>query len=184
MLFLMRSRCASVTRPRFSSTAAWQQAEVLMQPVFIRLVDNIRKELDHSSWRGSYREEAVWPDSVPPAVREQVTALQQQLAIASPEEALALEEALARLPKPLPSYFLCLEQNGKTVTLDLWQLCYQICFVNYHPLLLQDEEVTVEVDATLLDEAGDIDWQRLDAKAQGVVQQIFVSLVGDEGGGV
>jgi len=165
-----------MTRPRFSNAAAWHQAEVLMQPVFIRLVDNLRKELDQSQWRGTYREEVVWPDTVSSETREQVEALQHQLAIAPPEETLALEEALARLPKPLPSYFLCLEREGKTVTVDLWQLCYQICFVNYHPLLLQEEEVTVEVDLSLLDETGDIDWQRLDAKAQGVVRQIFTSL--------
>lgn len=165
-----------MTRPRFSNTATWQQAEILMQPVFIRLVDNLRKALDQSQWRGRYQEEAVWPDTIPPETRNRVQDLQQQLAIASPEEALALEEALARLPKPQPSYTLCLENNDRTVTLDLWQLCYQICFSNYHPLLFQEEEVTVEVDTSLLDETGDVDWQRLDAKTQELVHQIFASL--------
>ncbi|MBD1910093.1 MULTISPECIES: hypothetical protein [unclassified Leptolyngbya] len=165
-----------MTRPRFSNTATWQQAEILMQPVFIRLVDNLRKELDQSQWHGRYQEEAIWPDSVPLETRSYVMELQQQLAKAAPEQALTLEEALARLPKPQPSYTLCLERNGRTVTLDLWQLCYQICFSNYHPLLHQDEEVTVDVDTSLLDETGDVDWQRLDAKTHEIVHQIFASL--------
>lgn len=165
-----------MTRPRFSNTTTWQQAEVLMQPVFIRLVDNLRKELDQSQWRGRYQEEAIWPDGVPLETRNRVQELQQQLAIAPPEEALALEEALARLPKPQPSYTLYLERDDRTVSVDLWQLCYQICFSNYHPLLHQDEEVTVEVDTSLLDETGDVDWQRLDTKTQEIVHQIFASL--------
>lgn len=165
-----------MTRPRFSNTAEWQQAEVLMQPVFIRLIDNIRKELEQSNWQGSYREEPIWPDGVSQEIQDQVRSLQAQLAIAPPEEAAALEDALAGLPGPFPGYSLCLERNGTTVTVDLWQLCYQICFTNYHPLLYQADEVLVEVDHTLLDQRGEVDWQQLDTKAQQIVHQIFASL--------
>jgi hypothetical protein len=36
--------------------------------------------------------------------------------------------------------------------------------------------VTVEVDTSLLDETGDVEWNRLDEKAQRIVQDIFASL--------
>lgn len=166
-----------MTRPRFSNSTAWQQAEVLMQPVFIRLIDNIRKELEQSDWQGSYQEEPIWPQGVSPETQEQVRSLQAQLAIAPPEQAAVLEETLAQLPAPFPGYSLCLEHTGKTVTVDLWQLCYQICFTNYHPLVSQADEVMVEVDRSLLDETGDVDWQQLDAKAQRIVHQVFASLM-------
>jgi len=166
-----------MARPQISDTTAWRQAEVLMQPVFIRLIDNIRKELERSPWKGTYREEVAWAEDVPGELRERVEALQAQLKAASPEEADALEAALANLPQPMPGYFLCLEKEGSpSTTVDLWQLCYQICFKNYHPLIHQEENVVVEVDTSLLDETGDVDWNRLDEKAQRVVQGIFSSL--------
>ena len=147
-----------------------------MQPVFIRLIDNIRKELEESSWKGRYQEDLIWPDGVTAETQAEVQRLREQLAIAPPTETAALEASLAALPQPFPGYFLCLEQNGKTVSVDLWQLCYQICFKNYHPLLTQADSITVDIDMALLDEAGEVDWQSLDTKAQGIVQQIFASL--------
>ncbi|MBE9102831.1 hypothetical protein [Vacuolonema iberomarrocanum] len=166
-----------MARPQISDPTAWRQAEILMQPVFIRLIDNIRKELERSPWEGSYQEEVVWPEEIPGELRERIETLQAQLKTAAPEEANGLEEALSSLPQPMPGYFLCLEKEGSNaVTVDLWQVCYQICFKNYHPLLSQGENVAVEVDTSLLDEAGDVDWNRLDEKAQRIVQDIFASL--------
>ena len=43
-------------KPQFKTRLAWEKAQVLMQPALIRVLDNIRKQLDVSSWRGSYRE--------------------------------------------------------------------------------------------------------------------------------
>jgi hypothetical protein len=43
-------------KPKFKDTRAWDQAQLLMQPIFIRLVDNIRKKLDDSTWKGTYEE--------------------------------------------------------------------------------------------------------------------------------
>ena len=34
--------------PKFKDTLAYEQANLLMQPAFIRVIDNIRKELDFS----------------------------------------------------------------------------------------------------------------------------------------
>jgi len=36
--------------PKITDTVAWQ-AELLMQPTFIRIIDNIRNQLDESAWR-------------------------------------------------------------------------------------------------------------------------------------
>lgn len=166
-----------MARPQISDPTAWRQAEVLMQPVFIRLIDNIRKELERSPWQGTYKEEVVWPEDIPGELRERVETMQAQLKTASPEESEALEAALESLPQPMPGYFLCLDKEGSnTITVDLWQVCYQICFKNYHPLISQGDNVTVEVDTSLLDETGDVEWNRLDEKAQRIVQDIFASL--------
>jgi hypothetical protein len=165
--------------PKFANTLAWQQAELLMQPVFIRIIDNIRKQLDESSWKGTYEDVQVWSADVPEAIKAQVVELQQQLATASPEEAEEIHAVLDRLPKPHPGYLLCLEKNGQRITIDLWELCYQICFRNYSPVLnALDRDLKVEVDTTLIDETGDVDWQQLDEKAKRIVGQIFGSLPG------
>lgn len=167
-------------KPAFANVDEWRQAEILMQPVFIRLIDNIRKSLDQSSWRGTYQEQIVWQEDVTADIQAQVLQLQQQLAIASPDEAPQLEAALARLPQPHPAYQLYLThaEHERSVTVDLWQLCYQICFKNYNAILSVADEVTVEVDLTLLDETGDVDWQNLDTKTRQVIEQIFASLPG------
>ena len=41
-------------KPKFKTIQAWEQAQVLMQPAFIRVIDNIRKELEVSAWQGSF----------------------------------------------------------------------------------------------------------------------------------
>lgn len=169
-----------MTRPRFVDTANWQQAEVLMQPVFIRLVDNLRKAMEQSAWKGDYREDWIWPEGVSAETQAEVQQLQAQLKTAPPDQAASLEAKLTQLPQPFPSYTLHLTRDDKAVSVDLWQLCYQICFKNYHPMLIQVDEVPVEVDTSLFDEAGEVDWQRLDHKAQQIVQQIFASLAAGE----
>ncbi len=47
--------------PNILNSTIWQQAEILMQPAFIRIVDNIRKHLDISKWKGSYHDVLIWP---------------------------------------------------------------------------------------------------------------------------
>ncbi|MGE5656483.1 MAG: hypothetical protein ACM37W_07700 [Actinomycetota bacterium] len=43
-------------RPKITNMIAWQQAELLMQPAMIRVIDNIRKQLEQSAWTGTYQE--------------------------------------------------------------------------------------------------------------------------------
>lgn len=157
--------------PKFANPETWQQAELLMQPAFIRVIDNIRKQLDQTSWKGTYRDVLVWAEGTPEETKAIATQLQQQLAIATPEQAVEIEAQLSQLPQPYPGYELCLQKHDHQINVDLWQLCYQICFLNYEQLESGDE--AVEIDTSLIDETGDVDWQQLDAKAQQLVAQIF-----------
>nr|MBA3923075.1 hypothetical protein [Nostocaceae cyanobacterium] len=77
---------------------------------------------------------------------------------------------------PHPGYHLCLQRQEQQVSVDLWELCYQVCFRNYNPLL--DEGV--EIDTSLMeDDTVDVDWQRLDAKVGELVAQVFANLPSD-----
>jgi hypothetical protein len=130
-------------KPLLKDSLAWEQAELLMQPALIRIIDNIRQNLEKSDWEGTYQE----------------------------------------IQEPIPGFRLCLQRQDKLISVDLWDLCYQICFSNYsHPPLsplMGDESASlvVEVDTKLIDaENNDVDWERLDAKAHQLVEEMFSSL--------
>lgn len=126
-------------KPQFKTRLAWEQAQLLMQPALIRILDNIRKQLEESSWRGTYRE----------------------------------------VTDPIPGYLLCLNKDNRTIEVDIWQLCYQVCFLDYAPAPqhifseLEQRSIEVEIDNRLLDETGELDWQLIEAKAQQAVRQVF-----------
>ena len=40
-------------KPIFKNSTDWEQAEYLMQPSLIRVIDNLRKQLDESAWKGT-----------------------------------------------------------------------------------------------------------------------------------
>ncbi|MGK7876158.1 MAG: hypothetical protein AB4426_23540 [Xenococcaceae cyanobacterium] len=129
-------------KPKFKDPLAWEQAQLLMQPSFIRVIDNIRKQLEQSSWKGTYQE----------------------------------------VQTPYPGYHLCLTDQDRSVKVDIWQLCFQVCFCEYNPTGtdISGEEATasqeVEIDTSLIDERGDVDWQSLETKAQQLVKQVFANL--------
>lgn len=163
--------------PKITNSLAWQQAELLMQPAFIRIIDHIGKQLEESGWKGTYEDELIWPEGITDETKAIVTALLQQLETASPEDLAKIEQALSQLPHPYPEYHLCLQSPGsQEVKVDLWQLCYQVCFCHYSPLINESASNAVEIDTSLIDETGDVDWQRLDAKAEELVQQVFANL--------
>jgi hypothetical protein len=128
--------------PTFKNQLAWEQAQLLMQPAMLRVVDNIRKELEESDWRGDYKE----------------------------------------VVEPIPGYHLCLTKQDKSIEIDIWELCYQVCFQDYYPLrqhiFSKDEGRTyeVEIDTHLFDENGELDWHSIEAKAQQSVREVFNSL--------
>lgn len=115
--------------PKFKDNLAYKQAELLLQPTFIRVLDNIRKQTEISDWESSYEE----------------------------------------INQPFPSYLLCLKKEETVIKFNVWDLCFQICFINYDPT----ENDTVEIDANLIDEQGELDWQSLENKTQKIVQNIF-----------
>ncbi len=169
--------------PTFPDLASWQQAEQLMQPAFIRVIDHLRKQLEESIWKGTYETVEVWANAVSDATKAEVKQLQAQFEVASPDQVATIEQALAKLPSPHSNYQLQLQHHDQQVTIDLWELCYQICFQNYDAIsgmIGSSERIgsdqPVAIDGTLFDEAGDVDWNRLDRKAQQLVAQLFASL--------
>jgi len=153
----------------------WQQLELLMQPALIRLIDNIRKQLERSDWSGTYRTIENWPEGTTAEVQAKVLQLQQQLEAANPGQSAELSNALANLPEPEIIYQLCLQKQEQQFEVSLWDLCYEICLCRYSPAAEQSLE-KAEVDSTLIDQTGEIDWHRLDSKACQTVEKLFQQL--------
>ncbi len=158
-------------KPKFATIEEWQRAEILMQPAFIRVIDNLRKQLDQSSWKGTYRDVPIWDDDTPEEIKATVTRLQEQLQTATASQATEIQQTLSHLPSPHPGYELCLENGDRQVVIDLWELCYKVCFRQGEPTSQR-----VEVDLSLIDETGDVDWNRLDDKTNQLIEQIFATL--------
>ncbi|MBD2161301.1 MAG: hypothetical protein VKL01_12125 [Limnothrix sp.] len=162
-------------RPKLTDLNDWYRAELLMQPAFLRTIDNIRKQLESSGWKGTYEEFPVFPYGTSEEIQTRVTLLQQELTTASGERAAEITAALDDLPQPYPGYWFTLEHDGQSTRVDVWELCYSICFRDYQALstLSAGDEVMVTIDLDLIGEDGDVDWHRLDEKAQRVVAQVF-----------
>jgi hypothetical protein len=135
-------------------------AEPLMQPTLIRVIDNLRKHIETTDWQSTYVERLLWPASATEAEKQQVQAIAASLETASPEQAKQLRQQLSTLPSPVPTYQLQLTRNGNTQVLDVWQLCFQVCFVDYAA------DIPAQVDRTLLDIDNEVNWVTLDAKAK------------------
>lgn len=163
--------------PKITDPVAWQQAELLMQPAFIRVIDHIGKQLEGSDWRGTYEDVMIWSEGTTEETKGTVTQLVHCLETAFPEQLSEIEQTLIHLPTPQPEYHLCLRHQGvPEVKVNLWELCYQICFRDYELSHPTPPNYTVNIDTSLIDETGDIDWQRLDVKAGELVDQIFTNL--------
>jgi hypothetical protein len=123
--------------PKFADELAWQQAEFLMQPIYIRIIDRIRQQSEASTWQVSYEE----------------------------------------VHTPHPTHYLCLQSSTHQLRFDIWDLCYQVCFVDYLGGHSELVDQLVAVDTSLIDSAaGSPDWHRLDTKAKAVVTRIFENL--------
>jgi hypothetical protein len=123
--------------PKFANELAWQQANFLMQPIYIRIIDRIRQRSETCTWQVSYEEAKI----------------------------------------PHPTHYLCLQSGERLLKFDLWDLCYQVCFVNYLGSHSELETQAVEIDTTPIDLAtGIIDWHYLDNKANDVIARVFDNL--------
>lgn len=123
-------------KPKIKDITAWKQAELLMQPAFIRILDHIRKELENSCWKGTYEEVQI----------------------------------------PIPGYRLDLQYQDKKISINVWELCYQVCFSNYFSTHSVDEAVEVDIDIKLLNQEGNVNWGMLDEKALKVVKNMMSGL--------
>lgn len=162
--------------PKFATSLAWEQANLLMQPALIRVIDNIRKHLDESDWTGTYENVMRFPPGTPLEEQSQVQHLQAALADATPAQAAEIQQHLDHLPQPYLGYELCLSKGDRQVRVDLWELCYQVCFRDYQPSGALTEAQPVEIDDTLVDDQNELDWNRLEHKAQQTVSAIFAQL--------
>ncbi|UIE35936.1 hypothetical protein [Leptodesmis sichuanensis] len=168
--------------PKIPNRIVWQQAEVLMQPAFIRLIANITQQLEQSDWRGDYEDVQMWPEGTSETDKMLVASLRSQLETASPAEVDAITQSLAQLPTPFPGYQLRLSRGDRQVSVDLWDLCYRICFQDYDSVSGTSHAVdaaiggSVVIDPSLFDETGDVDWHQLDDKTKQLVNQIFANL--------
>jgi hypothetical protein len=158
--------------PKFTTNHVWNQADRLMQPSLIRLLDNLRKESESQNWEAVYDNQLRWPEGTMEDQKAEYDRLQSLLHDADDESVLAIESNLALLPQPLPHYGLCLSQGDRSATFDIWELCYQICFEGYC------EEVPVTIDGMLFDDQDELDWDRLEQKTRAIVLDLFANLLG------
>ena len=161
--------------PKFSTALARAKVEQLMQPALIRVIDNIRKQLEACEWQGNYEETLIWPEGTSVTQQQEYAALQKVLHGVPPEEHDRVTALMSQLPQPSPLYTLRLSHaNQADQTVDIWALCYQVC-------ALVDEAtpqcpLVIDADISLFDEAGEVDWQRLDDKTKALVNIIFQTL--------
>ena len=161
--------------PTFASAQARTHIDQLMQPALIRVIDNLRKQLDDSDWQGQYEEELLWPEGTTDAQKEEYAQLQKVLHGVPPEEHDRVAAQMSALPQPSPLYRLCLTKPGmdNAQAVDVWDLCYRVCATESS----YDAESGLEPDLSLIDEeAADIDWRRLDDKAKALIAQAFDNL--------
>jgi hypothetical protein len=164
---------------------SWEQAEMLMQPAFIRLMDHLRHQLEKSDWAGEYETVNQWPADITPEMQTMVTTLHALLETStSLQQQEQIEIQLAELPQAIPVHLLHLTKNSDRVTLNLWELCYQICLQHYIPTLSREMFVELspeemQADTALFAENGEVDWTTLDQKTAAVVADAFKSLTGE-----
>lgn len=160
--------------PKFSTSFARAKVEKLMQPALIRVIDNIRKQLDQVEWQGSYEEELIWPEGTTSEQQQEYAALQKLLHGVPVEEHDRVAALMSALPQPSPLYTLRLNHadSEEDQTLDIWALCYQVCALTYSA----DSAIAIEADDSLFDELGEVDWRLLDDKTRSLVEGIFAAL--------
>ncbi len=160
--------------PTFATPLAKARVEQLMQPALIRVIDNIRKQLETCDWQGKYEEELIWPEGTKETQKREYAALQKGLHGVPPEEHDRVANLMAQLPQPSPLYTLRLTKSEcSDETVDIWRLCYRVCA---QPGGKNLDSKAIEADVSLFDEAGEVDWRSLDDKTKALVEGIFQKL--------
>ena len=162
-------------KPQINDIETWKQAELLLQPAFIRLLDNFRKILEPSDWESRYEDIATWPEGVSEAQKQQYEELIEKLERAQPSEVAEIENLLSQVPEPAMAYELQLTKEEQVQRFDMWQLCYQVCFRNYVPGM-PGQTQAVAIDEALLSETEGVDWPALDQKVKELVERLVGNL--------
>ena len=162
-------------KPQINDLETWQKAEQLLQPAFIRLLDNFRKSLESSDWESHYEDIATWPEDVTEEQKQQYEELIEKLEHAKPSEVAEIENLLAQIPEPAMAYELQLSQGDRIMKFDMWQLCYQVCFSNYVPGMPGQTQPVV-IEEGLINPEGEVDWPALDHKVKEVVERLIENL--------
>lgn len=163
--------------PQFRDPVCFDQAERLMQPSLLRLLDQLRRQAAAAHWSHQFETLQIWADSVPEAMQQQWQALGDRLETSSDETEVAeLQQQLAQLPQPTYAYQLRLQKGDRAASVDLWELCYHTCFTNHQAEIDYEPQLRPH----LLDEAGDVNWDQLDLQAAHVIEDLITSLEQDK----
>lgn len=136
-------------KPKFATEQAWQQAEILMQPAYIRLVDQIRRQTEENE------------SEILVSYKEVTTPYPSNLLCLQPKVNASNPDHIDTNPtQPL-------------LKVDIWDLCFQVCFENYEPIASETEQL-VAIDLSLFGHDNqEVDWTKLDNKAQATISQVF-----------
>lgn len=122
-------------KPTFKNTTDWEKADILMQPAFIRVMDNLRKELEKTNLVATYED----------------------------------------IQEPFPGYQLILTKENNSVSISIWEICFQVCFTDYQFSSNNSSQasIMVEIDENLFNGDNEINWQQLEIKTQQTIQTII-----------
>ena len=122
-------------KPTFKNTTDWEKADILMQPAFIRVMDNLRKELEKTNLVATYED----------------------------------------VQEPFPGYQLILTKENDSVSISIWEICFQVCFTDYQFSSNNSSQasIMVEIDENLFNGDNEINWQQLEIKTQQTIQTII-----------
>lgn len=128
------------------------------------------------------------PQFTSPLAWEQADYLMQPALIRTIDQ---LRLALERCPwpsryeevsHPFPGHQLILTDGDRQWRVNIWDICFQVCFCNYQAQFVSDpnqddgQAIVVEIDQGLFTREGELDWTALDQKAQQCVEQLLTSL--------
>lgn len=122
-------------KPTFKNTTDWEKADILIQPAFIRVMDNLRKELEKTNLVATYED----------------------------------------IQEPFPGYQLILTKENDSVSISIWEICFQVCFTDYQFSSNNSSQasIMVEIDENLFNGDNEINWQQLEIKTQQTIQTII-----------